>query len=410
MKSKKSICWDEESFELLDDWEDACEEETCSFCRLGDDCSNTYDDNGTRDDDISLSRSSTANRTVAESYTLHTLWIADLRTVECVSLQQVIPESVVDNTKPSEGYFLPEAVEVFDEPTIERVGHALVEAEVLKTNPQVASRQAVEVFDEPPIERVGHALLVEAEVLKTNPQVALRQAVEVFEEPPIKRVGHALLVEAEVLKTNPQVALRRIRAGRCAFCGIQTHTNSGFCAALTIEGRVLHGHCLACFPIDNNCLTLESQSAEAWRSGSNDGYSGSPAAKPFPSPSGSALSTSYAQELSDLQARKRELKQQLKQHDMNFVRKLGRKPLKAEKEPIRHLYENYNSLKSQIALLEQEGRQMVSPVSIQQPAAAVLPQRTVSSVSSGPDTNPCRLLSVEEEDSWISIIHPNSSV
>jgi hypothetical protein len=127
------------------------------------------------------------------------------------------------------------------------------------------------------------------------------------------------------------------------------------------------------------------------RSGSNDGYSGSPAAKPFPSPSGSALSTSYSQELiglpiSDLQARKRELKQQLKQYDMNFARKLGRMPVKAEKEPIRHLYENYNSLKSQITLVEQEGRQIVSPVSIQQPAAAVLPQRTVSPVSSGPDS------------------------
>jgi hypothetical protein len=127
------------------------------------------------------------------------------------------------------------------------------------------------------------------------------------------------------------------------------------------------------------------------RSGSNDGFSGSPAAKPFPSPSSSALSTSYSQELiglpiSDLQARKRDLKQQLKQYDMNFARKLGRMPVKAEKEPIRHLYENYNSLKSQITLVEQEGRQMVSPVSIQQPAAAVLPQRTVSPVSSGPDS------------------------
>jgi hypothetical protein len=127
------------------------------------------------------------------------------------------------------------------------------------------------------------------------------------------------------------------------------------------------------------------------RSGSNEGFSGSPAAKPFPSPSSSALSASYSQELiglpiSDLLARKRDLKQQLKQYDMNFARKLGRMPVKAEKEPIRHLYENYNSLKSQITLVEQEGRQMVSPVSIQQPAAAVLPQRTVSPVSSGPDS------------------------
>jgi hypothetical protein len=66
--------------------------------------------------------------------------------------------------------------------------------------------------------------------------------------------------------------------------------------------------------------------------------------------------------LADLQARKRELKQQLKQYDMGFARKHGRMPVKAEKEPIRHLYENYNALKSQIIHLEQEGRHPTSPV------------------------------------------------
>jgi hypothetical protein len=60
-------------------------------------------------------------------------------------------------------------------------------------------------------------------------------------------------------------------------------------------------------------------------------------------------------------------------------------PVKAEKEPMRHLCKIHNSLKSQTTLVEQEGWQMVSPVSIQQPAAAVLPQRTVLPVSSGPD-------------------------
>lgn len=60
--------------------------------------------------------------------------------------------------------------------------------------------------------------------------------------------------------------------------------------------------------------------------------------------------------LPDLQARKRDLKQQLKQYDMNFARRHGRMPVKAEKEPIRHLYENYNSLKGQINMIEQDGR------------------------------------------------------
>ena len=38
--------------------------------------------------------------------------------------------------------------------------------------------------------------------------------------------------------------------------------------------------------------------------------------------------------LPELQARKRDLKQQLKQYDMNFARRHGRMPVKAEKEPM----------------------------------------------------------------------------
>lgn len=71
-------------------------------------------------------------------------------------------------------------------------------------------------------------------------------------------------------------------------------------------------------------------------------------------PPNSTLDMSGAS-LPDLQAKKRELKQQLKQYDMNFARRNGRMPVKAEKEPIRHLYENYNLLKSQISSMEQEG-------------------------------------------------------
>lgn len=60
--------------------------------------------------------------------------------------------------------------------------------------------------------------------------------------------------------------------------------------------------------------------------------------------------------LSDLQGKKRDLKQQLKQYDVSFARRHGRMPVKAEKEPIRHLYEAYNALKNQISLIEREGR------------------------------------------------------
>lgn len=119
----------------------------------------------------------------------------------------------------------------------------------------------------------------------------------------------------------------------------------------------------------------------------NDGFSSnaSPVPRPIGSPSNSSsASTSDVNRLplSDLQARKRELKQQLKQYDMNFARRHGRMPVKAEKEPIRHLYERYNALKSQISAMEQETSRSgaSSPVSIQQPSA-VLTQRTVSPVS-----------------------------
>jgi hypothetical protein len=84
-----------------------------------------------------------------------------------------------------------------------------------------------------------------------------------------------------------------------------------------------------------------------------------------------------------LQSRKRDLKQQLKQYDMDFARRHGRMPVKAEKEPIRHLYEKYNALKSQITMMEQEGRGVSSPLSASQASsAAVLAQRTISPVGS----------------------------
>jgi hypothetical protein len=109
----------------------------------------------------------------------------------------------------------------------------------------------------------------------------------------------------------------------------------------------------------------------------NDGFS-SPVPKPIPS--SSSPNDLNILSFSELQARKRDLKQQLKQYDMNFARRHGRMPVKAEKEPIRHLYEKYNALKSQMNNMEQEGRRQsgaVSPVASSQ----MLPQRTLSPVS-----------------------------
>ena len=72
-------------------------------------------------------------------------------------------------------------------------------------------------------------------------------------------------------------------------------------------------------------------------------------------PSNCSLFELASASYSDLQTRKRHLKQQLKNYDRNFARKHGRMPVKAEKEPIRHLYEKYNNLKLVIAWFEQEG-------------------------------------------------------
>ena len=56
--------------------------------------------------------------------------------------------------------------------------------------------------------------------------------------------------------------------------------------------------------------------------------------------------------LPELQSQKRELKQLLKNYDMDFHRKHGRMPVKQEKEPIRNLYERYNHLKARITAVE----------------------------------------------------------
>jgi hypothetical protein len=92
--------------------------------------------------------------------------------------------------------------------------------------------------------------------------------------------------------------------------------------------------------------------------------------RPLSSPTSQGSSSSTSSDLShlsldELQARKRDLKRQLKQYDITFARRHGRMPVKAEKEPIRHLYESYNSLKNQITHAEQEGRlsQTSSPLS-----------------------------------------------
>jgi hypothetical protein len=67
---------------------------------------------------------------------------------------------------------------------------------------------------------------------------------------------------------------------------------------------------------------------------------------------------------------------------MNFARRHGRMPVKAEKEPIRHLYESYNALKNQITQMEQEGRHTTSPVTPSTPNSFPPPASPVAVQSS----------------------------
>ena len=73
--------------------------------------------------------------------------------------------------------------------------------------------------------------------------------------------------------------------------------------------------------------------------------------------------------LRELSEKKRSLKSQLKEYDMNFVREKGRMPVKAEKEPIRHLYEEYNRVKDLI-VKGKEGREQFPETTTNEDGAA----------------------------------------
>lgn len=53
--------------------------------------------------------------------------------------------------------------------------------------------------------------------------------------------------------------------------------------------------------------------------------------------------------LPELRARKREVKDLLREYDIKFLIENGRMPKKSEKEPIRYLYDRYNALKDLIS-------------------------------------------------------------
>jgi hypothetical protein len=120
---------------------------------------------------------------------------------------------------------------------------------------------------------------------------------------------------------------------------------------------------------DNVELVMMSDQRPSWskqRSGTDQSLAYSQASdsvsvmsNPF-SPRGDTSNlTNVSQEfynlsMAELQAAKRELKQRLKKYDMDFFKANGRMPVKAEKEPIRALYEQYNRLKNQISANERD--------------------------------------------------------
>ena len=79
---------------------------------------------------------------------------------------------------------------------------------------------------------------------------------------------------------------------------------------------------------------------------------------PTPGRTGAAHAVNKGLSLQDLQQRKRDLKEQLKQYDIRFAQQHGRMPRKDEKEPIRAVYEHYNALKLHIVHLEKLKRQL----------------------------------------------------
>eukprot|EP00934_Nitzschia_sp_Nitz4_P003127 Nitzschia sp. Nitz4//scaffold166_size90379//458//4141//NITZ4_005044-RA/size90379-processed-gene-0.37-mRNA-1//1//CDS//3329538157//3117//frame0 len=122
------------------------------------------------------------------------------------------------------------------------------------------------------------------------------------------------------------------------------------------------------------------------RSGGSEEFTTSNSPVPRPASSGASVSSTGSGDMSrlsfsELQARKRDLKQQLKQYDMNFARRHGRMPVKAEKEPIRHLYERYNALKSQITNIERDGSRTTSPASSVQGGSSSSLSRSPAPVS-----------------------------
>jgi DNA replication and checkpoint protein len=119
---------------------------------------------------------------------------------------------------------------------------------------------------------------------------------------------------------------------------------------------------------------------------------GSSLAPSVPRPQAGSPSTSPTDDadpstmtFAELQTHKRELKQQLKQFDMSFAAQHGRMPVKSEKEPIRHLYESYNRLKTLIVEMERDGRHVSpSPASASNPPPA---QQSAAQRTTSPSSN-----------------------
>lgn len=115
--------------------------------------------------------------------------------------------------------------------------------------------------------------------------------------------------------------------------------------------------------------------------------------------------------LRELQARKRELKQQLKQYDMSFFNQHGRMPVKEEKEPIRPLYENYNSLKNRISAHEREGPPITPAITAPRTAPAPITHNYTETNGNGDFSIPLATNSSSEKNGkWKGSRSPSGKV
>ena len=158
--------------------------------------------------------------------------------------------------------------------------------------------------------------------------------------------------------------------------------------------------------------TIRRRSNSGDRAAGDNMSNASPSRRSYAPPAAGSPNSSASSDLSnlsldELQSRKRELKRQLKQYDIAFARRNGRMPVKAEKEPIRHLYESYNALKSQISVAENESRAAQSASTVASQSSTTVRASNLSPRTDSPSVGSDSGHSGEDSPSRGSSLLPN---